>query len=61
MQMANMASEAAAKGIIGYQLTGNPKQFVTINGVTFSVPVSIRGGQPSVPTAFPTVPPGGKP
>jgi filamentous hemagglutinin len=63
-QMTNMASEAAAKGLMQYQLTGNPRQFVTVGEVTFFVPIRIPGknftpdnpAQPYVPTAYPTDP-----
>lgn len=55
-QMANMASEAAAKAIIQWGTNGNPKQIVEINGVSFYIPISNRGGKPHVPTAFPVDP-----
>jgi hypothetical protein len=72
-QMAEMASEAAAKGLMQYQLTGVEEQFVKVGGVVFRVPIAVQGknfspakpAQPYVPTAYPvdpkTVPTGGKP
>jgi hypothetical protein len=63
-QMANMANEAAARGLMQYQVTGNREQVVVVNGVTFFVPIRVPGknvgpaspAQPYVPTAYPIDP-----
>ncbi|MES2974160.1 MAG: hemagglutinin repeat-containing protein [Pseudomonadota bacterium] len=56
LQMANMASEAAARGIVQWGVNGNVVQFVDVDGVAFRVPIAIRDGKASVPTAFPVSP-----
>jgi Bacterial EndoU nuclease len=67
VQMSDMASEAASKGLIRYQLTGIDEQFVKVGDVTFRVPIAIPGknfsptnpAKPYVPTAYPVAPKNG--
>ncbi|WP_261313705.1 hemagglutinin repeat-containing protein [Burkholderia ambifaria] len=52
--MPNMASEAANKALVQYQLTGSTSQTVVVNGIEFAVPIRVTpGSPPSVPTAYP--------
>ncbi|WP_241301897.1 hemagglutinin repeat-containing protein [Burkholderia stabilis] len=52
--MPNMASEAANKALVQYQLTGSTSQKVVVNGIEFAVPIRVTpGSPPSVPTAYP--------
>lgn len=52
--MPNMASEAANKALVQYQLTGSTSQKVVVNGIEFAVPIKVApGSPPSVPTAYP--------
>ncbi|MDO7467526.1 VENN motif pre-toxin domain-containing protein [Acinetobacter baumannii] len=55
-QMATMANQAAAKAIRNYGVTGETKQVVTINGITFRVPISSYKGKVYIPSAFPINP-----
>jgi hypothetical protein len=56
--------KAAARAMRLYQVTGNSRQFVEIDGVTFFVPISVpqkiptagQPAQPYVPTAYPADP-----
>jgi hypothetical protein len=52
-QMASMAGDAAAKGIIQYQLTGSSQQEVVVNGIKFFVPIKSTASGPIVPSVFP--------
>ncbi|WP_254699954.1 CdiA family toxin C-terminal domain-containing protein [Trinickia violacea] len=51
--MADMASTAAGKALMQYQMTGSTVQTVVVDGVQFSVPIKMQNGVPYVPTAFP--------
>lgn len=53
-EMANMASTAANKALVQYQITGVAEQKVVVNGIEFFVPIRVTAGKPpSVPTAYP--------
>jgi filamentous hemagglutinin len=54
-KMADMAQEAAARGMIQYQVTREPTQYVTVNGVKFEVPIKVIAGKPAeIRTVFPS-------
>lgn len=55
-QMASMANEAVGRAVYQWNATGglSTKEFVTVNGVTFEVPIRKFKGQPYVPTAYPS-------
>ncbi|WP_217900186.1 hemagglutinin repeat-containing protein [Noviherbaspirillum humi] len=55
-KMADMASEAASRAIVQWGINKNPIQNVEVGGVTFRVPISIKSGNASIPTAFPIDP-----
>lgn len=55
-KMADMASEAAAKAQIQFQVTGGKVQQVLVNGVTFEVRFDTWNGVKTVVTAFPAKP-----
>jgi len=50
--MSEMANTAANRALTQYQLTGSLSQEIVVNNVRFSVPITIRNGQPYVPTAY---------
>ncbi|WP_241822777.1 CdiA family toxin C-terminal domain-containing protein, partial [Herbaspirillum sp. C7C8] len=54
ISMGNSAQEAAAKGMIQYQIDRNPRQYVIVNGISFYVPVNKDSG--SIRTVFPSFP-----
>jgi filamentous hemagglutinin len=51
--MPEMATMAANKALIQYQLTGKLAQKVTIDGIQFDVPIKIQNGVPYIATVFP--------
>lgn len=53
-QMSIMASEAAARAQIQYQISGDPRQYVKVNDVWFYVPI----GKDGIRTVYPSNPPG---
>lgn len=52
--MGNMAQEAAAKGMIQYQIDGKMDQYVSINGISFYAPINSESR--SIRTSFPFFP-----
>ena len=55
-QMASMANDAAAKAIVQFGVNGETQQIITINGITFRVPISEYKGKLYVPSTFPINP-----
>ena len=55
-QMASMANEAVGRAIYHWKAGGgvSNKEFVTVNGVKFEVPISSYKGKVYIPTAFPS-------
>ena len=60
-QMTSMASEAAARAQIQFQVTGGKEQYIQIGSVWFYAPINISttGVVNGIRTVFPRVPPKG--
>jgi filamentous hemagglutinin len=56
VQMASMANEAVGRAIYQWNAGGGTsrKEFVTVNGIKFEVPIGSYRGQVYVPTAYPS-------
>jgi hypothetical protein len=62
-QMNGMASEAAARAQIQFQVTGEPEQYVKVGDIWFFAPVKVdklNGKVIGTQTVFPRIPPGSK-